>query len=59
MMRIAMDEIEFKRAFHNLNTLTENVAHVDARNALRVVAHLIMSLDERITELQMQEDDDE
>ena len=54
-----MDEIEFRMAFGNLNVLTDSVSDHNVRNALKVVAHLIHSLDERITEMQMQEDDDD
>lgn len=54
-----MDEIEYKRSFNNLKVLIDNVAHVDARNALLVMAHLLDSMNERITEMQMQEDDDD
>lgn len=54
-----MDEIEYKRLFNNLKVLIDNVTHVDTRNALRVMAHLVDGLNERITEMQMQEDDDD
>ena len=53
-----MDEIEFKRMYNNLKVLIDNVSHVDARNALMVMAHLIEGMNERITEMQMEDDDE-
>jgi hypothetical protein len=53
-----MDEIEFKRSMNNLKVLIDAVAHVDARNALLVIMHLISGLNDRITEMQMEEDDE-
>ena len=54
-----MDEIEFARAMNNLKALTDHIQDTNTVNALKVVTHLLAALNDRVTEMQMEEDDDE
>ena len=58
-----MDEIEIARNLRNLRVLIDHTnepdnvyAHVNIKNALLVVASVLEALDERITELQVEDD---
>lgn len=53
-----MDEIEYRRAMKNLIVLVENVEDATTQNAFKVMAAMIDGLNERIIELQAEEDDD-
>jgi hypothetical protein len=58
-----MDEIETARNLRNLRVLIDHVtepdnvyAHVNIKNALLVIAAVLSGLDERITEMQVEDD---
>jgi hypothetical protein len=59
-----MDEIEFKRAYNNLRVLIGYVEKGDplmathTRNALLTIAAMLDSLNQRINELAVDEDDE-
>src|SRR5580765_6508002 len=57
LLRIVMDEIEFARAMNNLKALTDHIQDTNTVNALKVVTHLLAALNDRVTEMQMEEDD--
>lgn len=62
-----MDEVEFQRAYNNLRVLIESITEVSInetmpkihiRNALLTIAAMLDGLNQRITELQLEEDDE-
>ena len=51
-----MDEIEFRQAYKNLLVLIDQVAGENTKAALKVIAHLVDGLQQRLDEM---EDGDE
>lgn len=57
-----MDEVEFTRAYNNLRVLISAIEGVDelsvvnVRNALLTIAAMMDGLNQRITEMQLEED---
>ena len=54
-----MDEVEFIRAFNNLRTLVDDVEDTRTANAMRVMMHLLIDLNDRVIELAAAPDEDE
>jgi hypothetical protein len=54
-----MDEIEFRTATKNLLMLIEEVSGESTKAALKVIAHLVLDLNERHNDLVQQLEDDE
>jgi hypothetical protein len=52
-----MDEIEQRRTIKNIKTLIEAIEITEVKHALQATLHLIIALDERITEMQGDEDE--
>ena len=59
LAEIAMDEVEFQRAYNNLRVLI-NELRDDPRlcNPMLVIAAMLDSLNQRITDMQLEEDDE-
>lgn len=64
LTRIVMDEVEFARAYNNLRVLITAIDQPDQlsitniRNALLTIAAMMDGLHQRITEMQLEEDDE-
>lgn len=53
-----MDEVEFARVIGNLRVLTSHIEDVDIANAFKAVTAALAGLNQRIIEMQTEEDDD-
>lgn len=53
-----MDEVEFAVAIGKLKRVITGMEDIEAINALTIVVEILSGLSARITELQMEEDDD-
>jgi hypothetical protein len=56
---MALDEVEFRTATKNLLVLIEEVSGESTKAALKVIAHLVLDLNERHNDLVQQLEDDE
>lgn len=58
-----MDEVEFARSLTNLRVLADTIvqspdtANIDTRNALYIVMSMLADLNDRLVEMQTEEDD--
>ena len=53
-----MDEIAFTQAYNNLRVLIDQIDDPNTRNPMLVIAAMLDGLSQRITELQLEEDDE-